>query len=564
MADTVGNVPLIAGIPMVAGVAAASQPTIELAQQPPAALLLATTLAAVVLGRGGNGALLLRTDYGTLALKTSLSLPPGSRVDLKMLPGPPPAVMLLHVEEPATPAIAAGTPSPPGPAAPPAKAPATTGGGSAASLPVEAPPAQLDIGTEVEASVVAPPRADQKAALPVGTQLILRVALAPASGMTPPQAAATDATFAGTIVAGAADKPDQTLVETPLGTLALDRRLALPAGTALALERLAASSPGASPAELDMGMVVAARLVAPPASDPAAALPLGTRFMLRIAAMPTTATNASSGTMAGTGTVLPDGGSETLIETPFGTVALEQRLTLPPGTLVRLQRLSATRPDAPAPAPLAQRATWPALEQALALFERTAPDLAARLRSDLTPSSGQRLAGTLLFLMGALTNGSWPGARSATVLDASGNHELRLQLDRDVAELRRLADPPSGDWHVYVLPMLDGGAVRPVRLYLRRRSGSAGDAEQGARFVLDVDMSRLGPMQLDGLVRQRRFDLVLRSHRAITAEMRQDIAALFHDATSAAGLAGDVIFTTASRFAVAPLDALRAHIGIDA
>lgn len=562
MADTVGTVPRFTGIPIVAGIAAASQPTIELAQQPPAALLLATTLAAVVLGRGGNGALLLRTDYGTLALKTPLSLPPGSRVDLKMLPGPPPAVMLLNVEQPTTPPPVAGTPLPTATAAAPVKTPAT-GAGSTAAPTAEAPPAQLDIGTEVEATVVALPSADQKAALPVGTQLLLRVALAPASGMTTsPPRVNLDAPFSGTITSPAAAKPDQTIVETPLGTLALDRRLALPTGTVLTLEPLAAQPPTAPTAALDTGMVVEARLVAPLTGDPSPTLPAGTRLVLRVAALPEMPMPASADTMAAT--VLTGGGNETLVETPLGTVALEERLTLPPGTQLGLQRLSAKRPDAPAPAPLAQGTTWPALEQALAVFERTAPDLAARLKTDLTPNSGQRLAGTLLFLMGALTNGSWPGARSGDALDDSGHHELRLQLDHDIAETKQLANPPSGDWHVYVLPMLDGNAVRPLRLYLRRRAGNAADAEQGSRFVLDVDMSRLGPMQLDGLVRQRRFDLVLRSHRAITAEMRQEIAALFHDTTSAAGLAGDVIFTTASRFAVAPLEALRAHIGVDA
>jgi hypothetical protein len=106
--------------------------------------------------------------------------------------------------------------------------------------------------------------------------------------------------------------------------------------------------------------------------------------------------------------------------------------------------------------------------------------------------------------------------------------------------------------------------VRPVRLYLRQRSdGERGDKE-GSRFVLDVDTSRLGALQIDGLVRQRRFDVALRSHKPLSAEMRQDIAALFHNSISASGLAGDIIFTTASRFAVAPLDALRTPVGIDA
>src|SRR6185437_9630555 len=109
--------------------------TIELAQSPPAALLAASTLAAVVLGRGGNGALLLRTDYGTLALKTTLALAVDSKVDLRLLPGPPPAVMLLHIEQPPTaPRTASPLPgasaTPPNPSA--GTRPATPNGTAAA------------------------------------------------------------------------------------------------------------------------------------------------------------------------------------------------------------------------------------------------------------------------------------------------------------------------------------------------------------------------------------------------------------------------------------------------
>src|SRR5579872_592560 len=106
MAETVGSLPLLAGLPVFTSAAPPTQPTIELAQPPPAALLFASTITGIVLGRNGDGALLLRTDLGTLALKTLLALVPGSQVDLRLIPGPPPAVVLLHTEEP----VPLGTP----------------------------------------------------------------------------------------------------------------------------------------------------------------------------------------------------------------------------------------------------------------------------------------------------------------------------------------------------------------------------------------------------------------------------------------------------------------------
>jgi hypothetical protein len=574
MADSFGNVSL-PGAPLIPGVAVtASLPVIELAQQPPAALLLAATLAAIVVGRGGNGALLLRTDYGTLALKTSLSLPAGSQVNLKLLPGPPPSVVLLHVDSSGTPGE---TPALPQAAtaslAGAAKAPATAANGAAAE-PAETAPAQLALGNAVEATVTAP-AANAGAAFAAGTRLMLRVTVAdlPASppgaadaapaklgGMAPTaDTEASPESFSGTVLAGSADAAGNTLLDTPLGTLALDRRLALPPGATVELSDVTAL-PRAPAEALGAATVVPARLIALPSGGATPALPLGSRLELRVQAQAGTAPEDVD--LAGT--VVASTTGETMVETPIGTLALERRLALPPGSFVTLQQLAATPPDEPSDLPLAQRTTWPALEETLATLERVLPDIAAQLRSALAPASGQELAGTLLFLLSALNAGTWPGPRILEALDAFGRRDLRLKLEGDVGELRQLDSSQSGDWHVYALPLLDGAAVRPVRLYFRRRAAGSPSGDQGTRFVLEVDMSRMGALQLDGLVRPQRFDLVLRSHRPIAAEMRQEITEIFHGAVAASGLGGDITFTTASRFAVAPLEALAAHIGVNA
>jgi hypothetical protein len=252
-----------------------------------------------------------------------------------------------------------------------------------------------------------------------------------------------------------------------------------------------------------------------------------------------------------------------VLQTPLGVLTLDRRLSVPAGTTLRLVPVTVLPPHA-ADASAAPGRGWPALAEVLTTLDRVAPELAARLRSDLTPQSGAQLAGTLLFLLGAMGGGNWPGAKTSSALDRAGRSDLRLRLDSDVTELRRLADPPRGDWHVFVLPQLDGTSLSAVHLYLRRNSGGDTRPEDGTRFVLDVEMSRLGALQLDGLVRHKRLDLMLRSQREIAAELRREIAAVFRDTTTAAGFVGEIAFATTARFAVAPLDALRSPFGIDA
>jgi hypothetical protein len=556
MADTVTRLPSL-GLAFLSGAALPTQLVIELAQQPPPALLAAAIVNAIVVGRGSNGTLLLSTDSGPLTLKTNLSPPPGSKVELRLLPGTPPAVTILHVES--------GEAPPPGPAAPLAS-PSLRTPTATAPASADTPPAQLDLGTELTATVIAPNA--QPGDLPAGARLLLRVALAP--GAAPSDAGAPrppgPVGLTSTVVEGPPGNATQTTLSTPFGTVALDKRLALPLGTQLSLARLAVLPPLAPLASLGTGIVVDAKVIAPSPADPTAALAPGARLVVRIVATPPLPgdTPATAEPILAATVASSSASGETVLDTPIGLLTLDRRLDLPLGTALGLQLLSFAAPDPQSEAPLAQRKSWPALDEALRVLDRAAPELAARLRSDLTPHSGAQLAGTLLFLVTALSNGSWPSSKATAALDAAGHRALHATLDGDVAELRQLSQSANGDWRIFVLPLLDGGVVRPVRLYLRRRQPGRAPADQSSRFVLDVDLNRLGAVQLDGLVRQQRFDLVLRSHRAIPAEMRQEITQVFHDASSAAGLSGDIIFTTASRFAVAPLEALRGHVGVDA
>ena len=395
------------------------------------------------------------------------------------------------------------------------------------------------------------------------------------------------------------DDSGALLLQTALGTIAVKATLPLPVGTQLdlrlvpgpplAAQLINIADPAAHPAApvggavtppdpVDLGTELKATVTAPaaptttapvpalaaPTSASAGAAPLavGSQLVLRLVPL-TETTSIETGIL--TASVAADAGdaSATVLQTPLGLLTLDRRLVVPAGTTLGLVPVAAPPPDA-ADAPAAPGRTWPALTEALGTLDRVAPELAARLRSELTPRSGAELAGTLLFLLGAVSRGEWPGAKTASALDRAGRSDLRLRLDGDTAELRRLADPPRGDWHVFVLPLFDGTSLSAVHLYLRRNSGGNTRPEDGTRFVLDVEMSRLGALQLDGLVRQRRLDLMLRSQREIAPELRQEIATVFHDTTAAAGFAGEICFATTARFPVAPLDALRPPVGIDA
>ena len=134
---------------------------------------------------------------------------------------------------------------------------------------------------------------------------------------------------------------------------------------------------------------------------------------------------------------------------------------------------------------------------------------------------------------------------------------------------RQSAEPLPGDWRPYTVPMFDGQAIHPVRVHVHPLNGdeegnAQGEREAGSRFLIDVELSRLGPMQLDGMVRERRFDLILRSQNALPAELRAELTQVFADSVDAVGYGGGITFQAGPRGWVKLARAGRATLGVTA
>jgi hypothetical protein len=119
--------------------------------------------------------------------------------------------------------------------------------------------------------------------------------------------------------------------------------------------------------------------------------------------------------------------------------------------------------------------------------------------------------------------------------------------------LGRIAAEPIQQWQVLPLPLHDGAQLTPAFLYVERdarRDPQTGD--EARRFVLDVQTRALGRLQLDGLLRPRRFDLLLRSRVPLDKIMRGEIEHIFRATLDSAGWTGEVAFTTTPAFTDEP------------
>lgn len=327
------------------------------------------------------------------------------------------------------------------------------------------------------------------------------------------------------------------------------------------------------PAALAPGNTVALTVlsVTPPGPGPVTPPGLGPVAPAAVAQAATPA--APPGAAVLTGTVAGSGvEGRPILATPEGMLSLNTDAPLPKGTRVVA---ALTEPAAGAAPPGAASPTaapppamdvvdlalggggWGSLRQVLAGLAAVDRGLAQQVVTNLLPQPNRKLGAALSFFLAAVRGGDaggWLGADATAALERGGHRELLSRLGREFREAQQqTADPLPGDWRPYTVPVFDGTGIHPVRLHVHPIGEDGEEREdrdrndRGTRFLIDVDLSRLGPLQFDGLVRERRFDLILRSRTALAPELREELTRVFADSVGAVGYTGGLSFQAGPR-----------------
>jgi len=261
-----------------------------------------------------------------------------------------------------------------------------------------------------------------------------------------------------------------------------------------------------------------------------------------------------SGTVRG---VTPQG--QPIVQAPNATLALDTRAQVPDGTRVVLKvetvptLPSPTKAAALAPAQtLVQAKTWSDLDEALKVLSTIDPARFQHVAQTSLPQPGVKLTAQMLFFLSALKGGdfkAWLGDSASRVIDRE-RPGLLTRLSGDFQIMAKMADEPQqNDWRLALIPFLNGNSIEQVRFYHRGRNGGENedDGDEGTRFVLDLDLSNIGHVQIDGLVKseQKRMDLIVRTETPLNEDWRADIAEIFVNAQDLIGLDGGVAFQAA-------------------
>ena len=342
----------------------------------------------------------------------------------------------------------------------------------------------------------------------------------PTAGTSPPVA---DAAPAATVARG---QPSATTAAAPLATmLAAAERPGLALGTTLAVRVMAQAPPTTA------GTTNAPTMISAPAAD-----------RPQVVAV----------------VVGRDPHGHVLLDSPFGRLSVDLDPSPPDGTrlLLELAGRNSERSEAPgrtdslSSRPAEENATIKSLSRTLDEVRHAAPESGKAALDAALPRPGPRLAQQILGFLAAAESGD---ARAllgslADRLGDSGRSELIDQLGRQLSELKSRTGP-DGEWRFNLVPILDGQDLDPVRLY-SRRGGRNEDGTEGSdrRFIVEVELSELGRVQIDGFFRRPRIDVIVRTQVKLGAEAEGDLSLLFEQAVGAVGLVGELGFKVAATF----------------
>jgi len=253
-----------------------------------------------------------------------------------------------------------------------------------------------------------------------------------------------------------------------------------------------------------------------------------------------------------------------IVQTHWGSLVVATRTPLPPGSSITFEVLSQAAPTAQAgenaathgfrPAAFAN-GQWPALAEAIRTLEEINPAAAQQLIHAVMPRPGAALAGNMLFFLVAVLGGNlrgWIGDGPARILQKT-NLDLFERLQGDFSRIKGIAEEtrPGSDWRTTYIPIMNGAEIEQIRLYMRpvrdENEEDENEGAQGTRFVIELDLSRLGRFQLDGLVHQKgkHMDLIVRTEQKLAQKMQTDIRDIFTNAIDVTGIKGGIVFQAA-------------------
>lgn len=241
---------------------------------------------------------------------------------------------------------------------------------------------------------------------------------------------------------------------------------------------------------------------------------------------------------------------------------------LPPGTQIQVTPQTPPPPSSEKTAalspPLSAQALpalltpvpWPVMEELYQTLSHVAPQAAQTFSNIIpNPANPAQFGGATLFFIAALRTGDlsgWMGEKVQDILRRDGRSSLLNRITQEGKALGQLVgkETTPQEWRPLPLPLFWEGEIHKVRIHYKQeqKNTDSPDTQQGkqTRFVFDLNLDRMGKVQLDGLFRLPRLDLIVRTEEAFTQAMQANMRRLYADSLRQTQISGELSFQDSS------------------
>lgn len=191
---------------------------------------------------------------------------------------------------------------------------------------------------------------------------------------------------------------------------------------------------------------------------------------------------------------------------------------------------------------------WPAIDDIFQSFQSTTQAAQSLGRLVPSPSNAGNFGPAAVLFIAAAKAGelqNWMGEKRLEALQKLGKGSLMSRLSGETAPLSRSGgDSASAEWRTYPIPLLWQNEISKVTLHMKHEPPEQGkDNQEGsARFIFDLDLTRMGGVQLDGLLRGKRLDLIIRTQLPISTSMQQAMKIAYANALDGTDIYGEISF----------------------
>ncbi len=201
--------------------------------------------------------------------------------------------------------------------------------------------------------------------------------------------------------------------------------------------------------------------------------------------------------------------------------------------------------------PLFQSTQWAVIEELYQSLLHTNPQaaqsFARTLPNAINPSQMGPTAMMFIAAIRAGDIGGWLGDKKMDLLQRMDRSNIISRLTQETGATMRTAIPESAasEWRAVPLPMFWESEIQKIMLYTKHSNEhNQQENENGdqTRFIFDLNLSRMGDVQLDGLLKEKRLDLVVRTQNMMSGPMQETMRKAYLTALSHTSMNGELYF----------------------